>query len=447
MRRFGIITVLLFTPWIGTASARAEKPTFPYAATVQTDGAEVRSGPGQNYYTTSKLRRNQSVQVHRHDPGGWWMIAPPEGSFSWIVADAVRVNGRHATVEAPQIDVQIGSELSDSHEFSGVTLTQGDEIQVLEETVLNTSRGQQRFLKIVPPAYEYRWIKGEALTGPAGDGAETKSGRRRWNAGNSSSAAASSKSGSSKNVHKADLTLPSLPTSEAADPGSADTGKLRAQEKQLDAEVAAMLEQDPSKWRLNEAEQEYHRLQSVATPVVSAEIDRRRANLAGKRRLYDEMSNFIQLTSATNERDQALVNRQAAVMTAGVPQVQLGQPAPLPFNPSRPLTPAPVAPKLVTPVNGQLTMASPQSPVMPGKEPTISGAGIVRRNPIQVAGAPPYVLTSADGRVLAALESVGPINLETVVGRSVGVSGVRAFDPRLRSDLIRVERAMPVQLK
>ena len=58
--------------------------TFPYTAYVTADDVYVRSGPGQSYYPTDKLKPGQQVEVYRHDPGGWYAIKPPEGSFTWV---------------------------------------------------------------------------------------------------------------------------------------------------------------------------------------------------------------------------------------------------------------------------------------------------------------------------------------------------------------------------
>ena len=43
---------------------------FPYKALVAADDVYVRSGPGENYYPTDKLKGGDPVEVYRHDPGG-----------------------------------------------------------------------------------------------------------------------------------------------------------------------------------------------------------------------------------------------------------------------------------------------------------------------------------------------------------------------------------------
>ena len=93
--------------------AGAEDRKYPYQAIVEIDGEYVRSGPGQSFYPTDKLKKGDKVTVHRHDPGGWCMIAPPPGSFSWIRSDYVQRSGESGGVlKANNVVVHIGSALN-----------------------------------------------------------------------------------------------------------------------------------------------------------------------------------------------------------------------------------------------------------------------------------------------------------------------------------------------
>src|SRR5262249_47385266 len=71
---------------------------FPYTAYCNSDDIYVRSGPGKNYYPTEKLSKGAAVEIYRHDPGGWYAIRPPEGSFSWVPADALKPTGNGLAV-------------------------------------------------------------------------------------------------------------------------------------------------------------------------------------------------------------------------------------------------------------------------------------------------------------------------------------------------------------
>ena len=63
--------------WADDAEGEYDDPQFPYRAFVNGDDVYVRSGPGQNYYPVLRLKRGETVDVFRHDPGGWYAIRPP----------------------------------------------------------------------------------------------------------------------------------------------------------------------------------------------------------------------------------------------------------------------------------------------------------------------------------------------------------------------------------
>jgi hypothetical protein len=79
-------------------------------ATITVPAVDVRSGPSEQYYATSRLRQGDRVRIVRDD-GRWLAIAPPADSFSWISANAVCRNGNTAYVEAAEALVYVGSRL------------------------------------------------------------------------------------------------------------------------------------------------------------------------------------------------------------------------------------------------------------------------------------------------------------------------------------------------
>ena len=82
LRAFATVVLVVSAFFPSTSCAQIKE--FPYEATVVAEEAYIRSGAGESYYPTQKLPRETTVIVHRHDPGGWYMIDPPQGSFSWI---------------------------------------------------------------------------------------------------------------------------------------------------------------------------------------------------------------------------------------------------------------------------------------------------------------------------------------------------------------------------
>lgn len=136
------------------------EPTFPYTAFANADNVQVRSGPGENYYPTDALPRGAAVEVYRHDPGGWYAVRPPEGSFSWVQAQDVQPwDDRVVVVESPRAVARVGSQLSDIRDVIQLRLEQGEHLQVLGAKTF----GEQTWYKIAPPSGEFRWVYGRFL--------------------------------------------------------------------------------------------------------------------------------------------------------------------------------------------------------------------------------------------------------------------------------------------
>ena len=145
---------------------RAEQ-TFPYTAYVTADDVFVRSGPGENYYATDKLKAGTPVEVYRHDPGGWYAIRPPKESFSWVSSRHLRLESSNlATVTDERVASRVGSRLSDVRDIIQVRLHKGETVEVLEPhgRELNNRELNNRELngspappwyKIAPPPGEF----------------------------------------------------------------------------------------------------------------------------------------------------------------------------------------------------------------------------------------------------------------------------------------------------
>ena len=143
-----------------TQQLTAAEQSFPYMAYVVHTDAYVRSGPGQRYYPTQQLPQGFALEVFRHDGDGWCAIRPPEGSFSWVAAHEVRlVAGDTAEVIADKTVTRVGSSLSPSRSAVQVLLQKGERVRV-------APRGPQddpNWLRVVPPAGEFRWISASDL--------------------------------------------------------------------------------------------------------------------------------------------------------------------------------------------------------------------------------------------------------------------------------------------
>lgn len=444
-----------------TAVLPAQVQQFPYEAVVQGDNVYVRSGPGQRYYPTGQLRLGDRVTVHRHDPGGWYMIAPPAGSFSWIDASLVRKESAAAgIVQVPPLEngqsaraiVRIGSQLSDDCSVYSRNLYNGDRVEIIGEKTLTTDRGAVLMYQIKPPASEYRWVKGDYIVPAA---AEVRAQHDRDPFG---VPAAQKVPNSGVTDTKASGGV-SSPGPQPA-PASTSAGAVDA----LDREFAGMLSLDPAAWRLDEFEQQYRDLLQTADPATAPLIQKRLTTIAARRQAQADYLDFLRLTSETTQREEllrAMQNGGIPVAPTAFPQIRLGAPQPVPdggtmpaagpaggvpLGANGPIEPSvSVGPQLgpqIEPLPEQPHFGPPNGPVLP----KFDGAGIVQRSGNAFGTVPPYVLIAPDGRLLAFLEPAGGANLEPYVGQAMGVIGHRSFDPRLQADRIVVRRVHPVQL-
>lgn len=157
------LSCCLFIPacLLCVTTAHADR-SFPYKAYVVSEDVYVRSGPGKNYYPTQKLKVGQEVEVHRHDPGGWYAIRPPEGSFAWVSSRFLQKKGKGlAVVTGDRVAARVGSQLSDIRDVIQVRLERGEAVEILEEKQFATGSEAGIWYKIAPPSGEFRWVFGK----------------------------------------------------------------------------------------------------------------------------------------------------------------------------------------------------------------------------------------------------------------------------------------------
>jgi len=149
--RFAVLLALA----ANCSQAAVAQQSFPYKAYITADEVYVRSGPGESYYPTSKLHAGAEVEVYRHDPGGWYAIRPPKGSFSWIGARYLKqAQDGLATVIGERVAVRVGSELNDSRNVVQVRVTRGEVVELLDAKPTGTGRSGAVWCKVSPPSGE-----------------------------------------------------------------------------------------------------------------------------------------------------------------------------------------------------------------------------------------------------------------------------------------------------
>ena len=396
-----------------------ENPTdFPYQANVGKDNVLVRSGPGGRYYPTGRLSAGDRVTVHRHDPGGWFMVSPPQGSFSWIQADGVQVNGTTATVTATSLPVRVGSRFDDGdRNVISRRLSRGETVQV-------TGQGQdesgQQLLKIVPPRLEYRWVSGGVLA-PLAKPDANRSGSTAEKPSIKTTAATVAPPGANS---------PNPPARQDVNFENSPIDKRPYETlKTLDTSFGRIVGDPPNGWSFKQLEADYQKLmQSTNIPGFRTLVRRRLAAITRYRQYQKTIQEVQTLAKTTNRRDAAIRQAGHQVVRPAPAQPQPAQP-----QPAQP-QPAPSRPT---------TSAGPR----PQPAPQFSGAGIVRPIATGHPRLPSFVLVAPDGRLLTFLRPAPGINLASWVNRSVGLTGPRGFQPDLQADLLQINSIHPVRLR
>ena len=426
--------------WFSLATLlSAETRKFPYEATVRADNVTLRCGQGKNYYATARLEKGAILTVHRHDPGGWYMVSPPTGSFSWIAAEFVQIEAPGmGTVALPDDDVDgapvwVGSELTRDHSVRQRVLHTGDAVQILAEDVFQDATGTTKVYKIVPPVREFRWVKGDFVV-PCHETLR----REALNDPYSNPLAEVTEPESAEEIVPGAEPIALQPTTRepvlAATAPSEDNDP-RAALREIDHHYMDMIELDPTRWDIEELVRSYEGL-AAANPTLSHSIQQRLVALEDRRKLHAEYRSLAQLSSETTERDQQLAAESQLHSAELVMEVNLGSPAALP-------TPDPEGATGSSLVESAPTLRNPGVPSQPATvTPRLNGAGIVRRLP---SGR--YGISAPDGRLLAVLQVEQTVELDRIVGQSMGFVGERSFDPRLGTDLLIVKRMMPIQLE
>jgi uncharacterized protein YgiM (DUF1202 family) len=145
------VIACLLTVSAATFAAEIE----PYEARVTVVRAQVRSGPGDNFYPTDTLAQGETVEVYREQEGGWLAIRPPQHSFSWVFGRHLKIRDDGlAEVDKADVDSRIGSRFSNKRNAVQVQLRKGEVVEILGEEQV----GSETWYRIAPPAGEFRWI-------------------------------------------------------------------------------------------------------------------------------------------------------------------------------------------------------------------------------------------------------------------------------------------------
>jgi hypothetical protein len=455
MRRINrYLWILLFAGLTGSLDAQVRK--FPYQARVVVDQVHVHSGGGEDFYATQSLQKDAVVTVLRHDPGGWYMIQPPSGSFSWIKQKFVnKTSGSEGEVVGSDAVVFVGSEFGDEITVWQRKLNAGDKVKILGQREIDTLAGPQQMYRIAPPAREYRWIQGASLV-PVDAKIRQQHDSDPWRLPSSigSDQRSPQLRSSGQPSQGGDTTMPVQPSRQLV-----RLQQIRSEQRQLrdiDERFRSMILGDQSGWDLNAIEADYRALQNEATyRPLSGQIDLRYPAIDRYRQRKAEIEDFKRLTSQTEKRDAELLAKrdEARSMTASFAgfdgSLQLDGLAAADewtTEASNPFAEFEMNASMTTPSAPATTAQASQTINIPAGSRYI-GAGILTRSDAQ-NGSSGYVLTNSAGKILAHVAPSGSdINLDSHVGQQVGLHGTRYFKDDIKSDYIEVSGLEQVRLR
>ncbi|MEC7501198.1 MAG: SH3 domain-containing protein [Planctomycetota bacterium] len=362
---------------------------FPFTAIVLRDNTPVRSGPSHENYATDNLHHGQRVEVYRHDAGDWYAIRPPRGSFSWVPAECVQIGDDNlAEVMVEGATARVGSRISDRFDQQQVHLRRGEFLQVLgERKFIDPQNGQpQTMFKVAPPSGEFRWIFGpDVADSPA---------RNR---------ASSSHFQDQDTVQLQDYQSPAPPADHTGlVAGAPRVSTLELSDQRMDLALSLIVSGPVADWDFDALKKRSNQQLEQAQTA----LERGQARL-----VVDEIARFEQL------------QQNYLALTAKTPAVKPPQGNSLPLAISR---------------NNPLE-----------KIPDFSGVGRLTPVVSRRSGAPKFALTDVKGNVLMFVSPGLGVDLQSHVGKVVGVSGSQGYMPRLKKNHVnvsQVERLAPTAL-
>jgi hypothetical protein len=356
----------------------------PYSARVTGEDVYVRSGPGVNYYPTDKLQPGDMVEVYRQDPGGWCAIRPPKNAFSWVEADKLKPlgDGLAAATEG-QLVVRVGSSLSDLRDVIQVRLERNERVEIFAAP---EREGAAAWVKIAPPAGEFRWIStrflerdGRAHTArrAAGDGEKLTlspraGGAERYTDSRSADESADSGRWSQRNQY----------SDQRRSSASNESRALDA----MNAELSGRVVQDISQWEFSDLKRRAENSFSQSTSS---------ADRAHAQELLNKIARF----------DDIKLRRENFNRQSGVAIVRQ-------------------APTAGTPIADARYDGS-------GRLAPLSGSKL---------GGPQYALMDDSGSVVQFVAAAPGVNLQPYVNKQIGVTGPRSYSTDLQKQVINAQR-------
>jgi hypothetical protein len=351
------------------AHAATDELPPPMTAYVTGSNVLVRSGAGEKYYPTQKLKLGQPVEVYRIDPGGWCAIRPFDGSFTWVAARYLKpADNNLATVTEDDVPAYVGSSLSGARDVVHVRLRKGEVVELLEPSARDAKgRADNAWVKIAPPSGEFRWVAGEFLDAtPPRDAPREDAMVRQTTAHVTAPLGEGSRS----------------PREDSSPPQALSPEAFQRECERLELELSSTVTEDIARWSFESLRDRANWLLDRAETAV----ERGRA-----RTLVNRIARFDDI----KHRYDAARDRSA-----------------------RPQRPLPTLPPLATGGKSERTADA---------EDRFDGVGRLTAVDSAKVGAPRYALLDDTGEVGCYVTPAPGVNLRGYLGKQVGVTGSRGY--------------------
>ena len=396
-----LLLAVLVSCGVWTASPAAGDQAPPYKAYVTAADVYVRSGPGQTYYPTDKLKKGQEVEVYRHDPGGWYAIRPPEGSFTWVSGRYLKAGvDSLAVVTDDRVAARVGSRFSNIRDVIQVRLDKAEVVEVMEK---KSASGGNVWYKIAPPSGEFRWVFGKYVdpdypnggvrkTEDSYDGPPRPSKQRDSEESTGSEAhrttSPNSETGSQKQPTP-DGPITVRPPSEPDRPRTVSPEQFRDRLQQVDIELSSMVVEEPTVWEFGEMRHQADELLDLAETALERGL---------ARALVDKIDRFGDIKRRHDRIN--LVRRETEQSNRRLARLSPSEERPDPDL---------------------------------GPERRFDGVGELTRVVSPELGAPRYALVDDSGRLRCYVSPAPGVNLRHYIGQRVGVTGTRGYIPEQRA--------------
>lgn len=159
------------------AAAGEEIAALPITVRVSAPHTYLRAGPSDDFYPTERLAFGIPVEVWAFDESGYCAVRPVQGSFSWMRrcdVECTTASTPGDVAATPTVGVvvtdaavaRVGSQLNDLRHVTQVALEAGERVTVLESVTIPDGRHAGDWVRIEPPAGEFRWVRVDDLALP-----------------------------------------------------------------------------------------------------------------------------------------------------------------------------------------------------------------------------------------------------------------------------------------